>query len=84
MTKYACCSNKFIKKFIDIDVAALFLCLMEFICRFDSCYLHQNRFLGRSLCYIDNMASDLSALADVVALHKYLLILAITGCIIIT
>jgi hypothetical protein len=43
-------------KFIDIDVAAPCLCLVESICRFDSCYLHQNRFPGHSLCYIDDIA----------------------------
>jgi hypothetical protein len=25
------------------------------ICRFDFCYLHQNRFPGRSLCYIEGI-----------------------------
>jgi len=29
---------------------------VESICRFDSCYLHQSRFPGRSLCYIDDNA----------------------------
>jgi hypothetical protein len=47
-----CYSNKF----IDIDVAALCLCLVECICRFGSCCLHQSRFPGRSLCYIDDNA----------------------------
>jgi hypothetical protein len=44
--------------FIDIntDVAALFLCLMESICRFDSYYLHQNGSPGRSLRYSANIA----------------------------
>jgi hypothetical protein len=41
---------------IDIDVAALCLCLVECICRFGSCCLHQSRFPGRSLCYIDDNA----------------------------
>ena len=41
---------------IDIDVAILFLCPMESICRSESCYLHQSRFPGRSLCYIDDIA----------------------------
>jgi hypothetical protein len=40
----------------DIDVAALCLCSMESICRFGSCYLHQNRIPGRSLYDIDNIA----------------------------
>jgi hypothetical protein len=34
---------------IDIDVATLYLCLEESICRFGSCYLHRNRFLGHGL-----------------------------------
>jgi hypothetical protein len=29
---------------------------MESICRSESCYLHQSRFPGRSLCYIDDIA----------------------------
>jgi hypothetical protein len=37
-----------------IDVADLYLCLMESICRSDFCYLHQNRFPGHNLCYIVN------------------------------
>jgi hypothetical protein len=42
---------------IEIDVAVLCLCLVESTCRFGSCCdLHQNRFLGRNLCYIDNIA----------------------------
>jgi hypothetical protein len=45
-----------VKKFIvDIDVAALYPCLVESICRFGSCCdLHQNRFPGRNLCYIED------------------------------
>jgi hypothetical protein len=44
-----------LKEFIDIDVAALYLCLMESICRSDSCYLSQNRFPGSNLYDIDNI-----------------------------
>jgi hypothetical protein len=33
-----------------------FFCLYESICRFGSCCdLHQNRFSGQSLCYIDDI-----------------------------
>jgi len=42
--------------FIDIDMAALSVCPVEPICRADFCCLHQNRFAGRSLCYIDDIA----------------------------
>jgi hypothetical protein len=45
-----------LKKIIDIVVVALYLYLMGYICRFGSCYLHQNRFPGGSLCDIDNIA----------------------------
>jgi hypothetical protein len=54
---------------------------MGCICRFGFCYLHQNRFLGRSLCCIEDIvfvtavlvaavvvaADDLSALDNHVA-----------------
>jgi hypothetical protein len=36
---------------------------MESICRFGSCYLHQNRFPGRNLCYIGNIVFVVSAAA---------------------
>jgi hypothetical protein len=33
-------------------VVVLCLCLVEYICRFGFCYLHQSRSPGHSLCYI--------------------------------
>jgi hypothetical protein len=47
------------------DVAALYLYLMESICRFDSCCdLHQNGLAGHSLYYIvDNIAFVSTAVA---------------------
>jgi hypothetical protein len=45
----------------DIDVAVLCLCLMESICRFGSCYLHQNRFPDHSLCYRCDIAFHFSS-----------------------
>jgi hypothetical protein len=51
----------------DIDVAVLCLCLMESICRFGSCYLHQNRLAGRSIYYIDGTAFVVSPAALVAA-----------------
>jgi hypothetical protein len=50
---------------IDTDVATLCLCLMGYICRFGSCYLHQNRFPDRSLCDIDNNIAFVSPVAAV-------------------
>jgi hypothetical protein len=44
-----------LKEFIDIGVVALYLYLMESICRSDSCYLSQNRFPGSNLYDIDNI-----------------------------
>jgi hypothetical protein len=38
---------------------------MGSICRFGSCYSHQNRFPGRNLCYIDNIAFVVSPVATV-------------------
>jgi hypothetical protein len=46
-------------------VVILYLYLTESICRFGSCYLHQNRFPGRNLCYIDNIAFVVSPVASV-------------------
>ena len=40
----------------DSDAVLLFPSLMESTFRFGSCYLHQSRFLCRSLCYIDDNA----------------------------
>jgi hypothetical protein len=66
----ACYYNKsynfYFHRFIDIDVATLYLCLRESICRSDFCYLHQNRFPGRSLCYIDDSAFVVVSAAVVV------------------
>ena len=66
----ACYYNKsynfYFHRFIDIDVAILYLCLRESICRSDFCYLHQNRFPGRSLCYIDDSAFVVVSAAVVV------------------
>ena len=56
----------------DIDVAVLYLCLEECICRFGFCYLHQNRFPGRNLCYIEDIVfldADVNALLS----HKLLI-----------
>jgi hypothetical protein len=59
---------------IDIDVAALSLCLSECICRSGSWYLHQSRFPDRSLCYIVNSAfvsAVLVAAVDLSALDNH-------------
>jgi hypothetical protein len=39
-----------------IDVAILYLCLVECISRSEFCYLHQSRFPSHSLYDIDNIA----------------------------
>jgi hypothetical protein len=48
-------------------VASLSLCLEESICRSGFCCLHQNRFPGRNLCYIDDNAFVGAPAAVVVA-----------------
>jgi hypothetical protein len=40
---------------------------MESICRFDSCYFHQNRFPGHNLCDIDSIAFVVSPVTAVIA-----------------
>jgi hypothetical protein len=40
---------------------------MEWICRLGSCYLHQSRFPGHSLCYIDDIAFVVSPAVVMVA-----------------
>src|SRR5919202_6233936 len=58
----------FIVIVVDIDVAVLSLCLRESIYRSGSCYLHQNRSPGRTLCYIGNIAFLVGAVAvDMIA-----------------
>jgi hypothetical protein len=51
------------------DVAVLYLWLMECTCRFGSCYLHQNRFPGHSLYYIDDIVFVSPAVAAVVVVE---------------